>query len=82
MNAQEQILEKINSLPPDKVAEVVDFIDFMAARNRAANRDEQFARIHAYALEFGGTEYDLDPQLEQAGIESLLTIDEATDATQ
>ena len=35
------------------------------------------ASIAAFASEFGGTEFDLDGELEAAGIESLLAIDEA-----
>ncbi len=31
--------------------------------------------IAAYAAEMAGTEFDLDPELEAAGIESLLKID-------
>lgn len=27
------LLEKINALPPDKIAEVVDFVDFLAYRD-------------------------------------------------
>jgi hypothetical protein len=28
------LIEKIRSLPPDRVAEVEDFVDFLATRNR------------------------------------------------
>jgi hypothetical protein len=28
-----ELIEKINALPPDKIAEVVDFIDFLAYRD-------------------------------------------------
>jgi hypothetical protein len=28
-----ELLEKINALPPDKIAEVVDFVDFLAYRD-------------------------------------------------
>ena len=38
------ILEKLKSLPPEHVAEVEDFVDFLRARNegRAAARSERF----------------------------------------
>jgi Protein of unknown function (DUF2281) len=29
----EELIEKIKTLPPDKIAEVVDFIDFLAHRD-------------------------------------------------
>lgn len=28
-----ELIEKINALPPDKIAEVVDFVDFLAHRD-------------------------------------------------
>jgi Protein of unknown function (DUF2281) len=28
-----ELLEKINALPPDKIAEVADFVDFLAYRD-------------------------------------------------
>jgi hypothetical protein len=28
-----ELIEKINALPPDKLAEVVDFVDFLAHRD-------------------------------------------------
>jgi hypothetical protein len=35
MSAQtDALIEKIQSLPPDRVAEVVDFVDFIAAREQ------------------------------------------------
>ena len=35
MNAMQdkELIEKINALPPDKIAEVVDFVDFLAHRD-------------------------------------------------
>ena len=31
-NAEQRLLEKIKSLPPEKAAEVEDFVDFLAQR--------------------------------------------------
>ena len=28
-----ELMEKINALPPDKIAEIVDFVDFLAHRD-------------------------------------------------
>ena len=36
--------------------------------------EEKEAMIFAFASEYGGTEYDLDPLLEQAGLEALAKI--------
>jgi Protein of unknown function (DUF2281) len=30
---EKELLEKIKSLPPDKIAEVVDFVDFLAHKD-------------------------------------------------
>ena len=47
-----ELIEKINGLPPDKIAEVVDFVDFLAHRDdrlliQAASRISQpaFANV-------------------------------------
>jgi hypothetical protein len=74
MVSPEKLVEKINSLPAAQQAEVVDFVEFIARRDSA---DERARLISEYAAEFAGTELDLDPELEVAGIESLLAIDEA-----
>ena len=34
--SDEELLEKIKSLPPDKLAQVEDFIDFLAQRDERA----------------------------------------------
>lgn len=77
MISQEMILHKINSLSPQKIVEVVDFIDFLAERENSEKKAKNFSMIAEYAMANGGTEYDLDFHLEQAGIENLLTVDEA-----
>ena len=77
MIAEEKLIRKINSLPPGKIEEVINFIDSLA-ESGSSNRDAQrFALISAYAVENAGSELDLDEVLEDAGIEALLAIDEA-----
>lgn len=56
----EALIEKIKSLPPERIAEVADFVDFIARRNATAARYEAIA---AYAAQYGGTAADLDPEL-------------------
>lgn len=73
MSPQENLITKINSLPPERLAEVVDFVEHISNRDATRlRRAERNAALHSFALEFGGTSLDLDPQLEAAGIESLL----------
>lgn len=68
MTEQEVLIEKINALPPTKIAAVSDFVDSIAER---PSREAVYRSIAEYAAEFGGTEFDLDPALEQAGLECL-----------
>ena len=77
MIAEDILIRKVNALPPGKIDEVIDFVDFLASREATAWRAERTASIAAFASEFGGTEFDLDVKLEAAGVESLLAIDEA-----
>lgn len=58
MNAQaEQLLEKIKALPPERRAEVEDFVDFLAAK---ARKQAAFDRLLAIA-----------PALAAAGVEPM-----------
>jgi hypothetical protein len=77
MISQDLILQKLNSLPPQKVDEVIDFIDFLAEKESTNEKTKRFSMVAEYALANGGTEFDLDENLEQAGIENLLAIDGA-----
>ena len=77
MIAEDILIQKINALPPEKIDEVIDFVDYLAERESIGKKAERTALISAYAAENAGTEFDLDEELEQAGIDSLLAIDEA-----
>lgn len=68
------LIEKINALPSTKIAAVSDFVDAIAER---PSRENVYRSIAMYAAEFGGTEFDLDPALEQAGLECLQHMYEA-----
>jgi hypothetical protein len=58
MNAQaEQLLEKLQALPPERRAEVEDFVDFLAAK---ARKQAAFDRLLAIA-----------PALAAAGVEPM-----------
>jgi hypothetical protein len=49
-----RLLERLKQLPPTRVAEVVDFVEFLAAREEraaaAARLGEAFAKIDALGL--------------------------------
>ena len=64
----ETLIEKIKQLPPERISEVEDFVDFIAGRNATAARHESIA---AYAAQYGGTVADLDPDMEAAALEHL-----------
>lgn len=68
-----RLLEKINALPPARLAEVEDFVDFIASKSLTNDRD---ASIAQFAAEFGGTDLDLDEALEAAGVDVLTSVGE------
>ena len=69
---RQEIIEKIKRLPHDRLAEVDRFLDSLSRRpSRAAIQQA----LREYALKYGGTGVDLDPDLEAAGVEHLLKID-------
>jgi hypothetical protein len=44
-NSERALMEKIRALPPDKVAEVEDFIDFLRMREEDRRLTEAAARL-------------------------------------
>jgi len=52
-----KLLEKLEQLPPEKLVEVEDFVDFLASKSR---REAAFDRLLAIA-----------PALEAAGVEAM-----------
>ncbi len=79
MIAEEILIQKINALPPEKIGEVIDFVDYLADRESKERKTERAAQIASYAAENGGTEFDLDEELERAGVDNLLAIDEGSE---
>jgi hypothetical protein len=67
-----ELIEKINRLPHDRLAEVEAFVDSLLRRpDRAAINQA----LREYALRNAGTDADLDPDLEAAAVEHLLETD-------
>jgi len=68
------LIEKIKRLPHDRQAEVEAFVDSLS-RKPALDRTALNQALTEYALRHGGTDADLDPDLEAAGVEHLLESD-------
>lgn len=68
----EILIKKIASLPPDAIAEIETFIDFVVFKSEQQTKFSRHDSIAQYAAEHGGSETDLDEKLEQAGVEFLL----------
>lgn len=68
------LIEKIKRLPHNRIAEVEKLVDSVL-RKPALDRAAIDRALTEYALKHGGTDVDLDPDLEAAGIEHLLETD-------
>ena len=67
---QQELIEKIKRLPQDSVAEVEDFVDSLAHRERSLDRLSLHQALANYAIQHAGTDADLeanatDPLLQQ-----------------
>jgi hypothetical protein len=72
---QHDLIEKIQRLPPNRVAEVEAFVDSLS-REPGLDRRALHQAISDYAIQNVGTNADLDPDLEAAAIEQLLNSDQ------
>ena len=66
---RQEIIEKIKRLPHDQLAEVDAFLGALSRRPSRAARKKA---LREFALQHAGTDLDLDPDLEAAGIKHLL----------
>ena len=71
---QQELIEKIKRLPPERVAEVEALVDSVT-REPGLDRTALHQAISEYAIQQMGTEADLDPDLEAAATEQLLNSD-------
>ena len=69
---QQELIEKIKRLPQDCVAEVEEFVDSLARRERTLNRTNLHQALTNYATQHAGTDADLDSDLETAATDYLL----------
>lgn len=68
----EILIRKIENLPPEAIAEIEDFVDFIALKSQQKSNQKRDDAISAYAEKHAGGKIDLDEELEAAGIELLL----------
>jgi hypothetical protein len=73
MTQQEILIEKIKGLPQEMCAEVAEILDFVLHRRNLATKKARAESIATYAAENAGSIDDLDPDLEAATIEYLLS---------
>lgn len=69
MSMQQDLIEKIDSLPLTSRRQALDFVEWLAEREarKLKEKHEIAAEIAAFAEQFAGTEFDLDPAMEAAG---------------
>jgi len=69
---RQELIKKIEQLPPNRLAEVENFVESLARRDNDLNRSDVNQALLDYAIQRAGTEADLDPALEGASVEHLL----------
>ena len=69
---RQELIKKIEELPPDRLAEVEVFVEALTRRDNDPNRGDLHQALSDYAIQHAGTEADLDVALEAASIEHLL----------
>ncbi|HEY8224396.1 MAG TPA: hypothetical protein VIG25_03895 [Pyrinomonadaceae bacterium] len=67
-----ELIEKIERLPQESVAEVEDFVDSLARREGILDRKSLHKALTSYAIQHAGTDADLDSDLEAATTDHLL----------
>ena len=72
---QQDLIEKIQRLSPNRIAEVEAFVDSLS-REPGLDRTALHQAISDYAIQNVGTNADLDPDLEAAATEQLLNSDQ------
>ncbi len=72
---QQELIEKIKKLPPDRVSEVEDFVDSLTQRERSRNRTSLHQALTNYASKHAGTNADMDPDLEAVANDYLVQQD-------
>ena len=71
----QNLIEKINNLPAEKIYEVEDFVDFLQEKSKRQLYQSRFQAIAEYAEKHAGGDADLDEELERASLEFLIEDD-------
>ncbi len=66
------LIEKINSLPIEKLDEVEDFVDFLQAKLKRQAKESRLQAISEYAEKHAGSDVDFDEELEQTSVKFLM----------
>jgi hypothetical protein len=69
---EQALFEKIKRLPPDRIAELEDFVESLARRDAIVDQTKLHQALAEYASQHAGSAADLDTNLEAASIEHLL----------
>ena len=72
---RQELMDLIKRLPADSVAEVEDFVAALARRRSIVHRKDLHQALADFAREHAGNSADLDPDLEAAASDHLLTQD-------
>lgn len=67
----ETLVRKIESLPPEAIAEIEDFVEFITLKTSRNAKKARYESIAEYAAEHSGSDVDLDEELGEAGLELL-----------
>ena len=72
---RQELIDIIKKLPQDRVAEVAEFVESLAQRERNTSRASLHQALSEYAIEHAGTIADLAPALEDAATNHVLQQD-------
>lgn len=68
---RQELIDRIRTLPQDRLAKVAEFVESLVQRERNASRANLHQALRDYAIEHAGTIADLDPALENASTNYL-----------
>ena len=68
---RQELIKKIEELPPDRLAEVEDFVESLTNRDNDLNRGDLHQALSDYARQNAGTAADLDVDLEAGSVAHL-----------
>lgn len=69
---RQELIKKIEELPPDRLAEVEDFVESLVRRDEDLNHSGLHQALSDYAIRRAGTDADLDEELEAVAGEKAI----------